>query len=47
LFRHHPAPPGFDIVVVPRRALIEAAFAHVEAEYVATIGRLRPAPAAQ
>ena len=46
LFRHHPAPPGFDIVVVPRRALIEAAFAHVEAEYVATLGRLRPARAA-
>lgn len=45
LFRLHPAPPGFDIVVVPRRQLIEADFASVEAEYVATIRRLRPATA--
>jgi ribonuclease P protein component len=47
LFRLHPAPPGFDIVVVPRRGLIEAAFASIEAEYVATIGRLRSAAAAR
>lgn len=42
LFRQHPLPPGFDIVVVPRRALFEASFNSLEAEYVATIGRLRP-----
>ena len=42
LFRHHPAPAGFDIVVVPRRPLVSADFASLEAEYVATLGRLRP-----
>ena len=41
LFRHHPAPAGFDIVVVPRRSLVGASFASLEAEYVATVGRLR------
>jgi ribonuclease P protein component len=41
LFRHHPAPAGYDIVVVPRRPLVSAAFATLEAEYVATLGRLR------
>jgi ribonuclease P protein component len=40
LFRHHPAPPGFDIVVVPRRLLVAAPFASLETEYVATLGRL-------
>jgi ribonuclease P protein component len=42
LFRRHPVPPGFDIVVVPRRALFDATFSSLEAEYVATVGRLRP-----
>ncbi len=42
LFRHHPPPPGFDIVVVPRRPLFGASFTSLEAEYVATLGRLRP-----
>jgi ribonuclease P protein component len=42
LFRHHPVPDGFDIVVVPRRSLCDAPFASLEAEYAATIGRLRP-----
>lgn len=41
LFRLNPAPPGFDIVVVPRRALFDATFSSLEAEYVATLGRLR------
>jgi ribonuclease P protein component len=41
LFRHYPAPAGFDIVVVPRRPLVSAPFATLEAEYVATLGRLR------
>ncbi len=43
LFRRHPVPPGFDIVVVPRRTLLDASFSSLEAEYVATLGRLRPA----
>jgi ribonuclease P protein component len=42
LFRLNPAPPGLDIVVVPRRALFDATFRSLEAEYVATLGRLRP-----
>ena len=47
LFRHHPAPAGFDIVVVPRRPLVGAPFASLEAEYVATLGRLRPGTTAR
>jgi ribonuclease P protein component len=47
LFRRHPAPPGVDIVVVPRRPLIDASYASLEAEYVATLGRLRPRSAAR
>jgi ribonuclease P protein component len=42
LFRLNPAPPGLDIVVVPRRALFDATFSTLEAEYVATLRRLRP-----
>jgi ribonuclease P protein component len=41
LFRRNPAPPGFDLVVVPRRALFDATFSSLEAEYVATVARLR------
>ena len=41
LFRQHPAPAGFDIVVVPRRSLIDAPFSSLEAEYVATLARVR------
>lgn len=47
LFRHHPAPPGFDIVVVPRRPFFGASFPSLEAEYVATVGRLRRAAQAR
>jgi ribonuclease P protein component len=47
LFRQHPAPPGFDIVVIPRRPLFDAPFSSLEAEYVATIGRLRTGSAAR
>lgn len=43
VFRRNPTPPGFDIVVVPRRALFDATFSSLEAEYVATVARLRPA----
>ena len=43
VFRRNPAPPGFDIVVVPRRALFDATFSTFEAEYVVTLGRLRSA----
>jgi ribonuclease P protein component len=40
LFRRNPAPPGYDIVVVPRRALFDASFSSLESEYVAIVGRL-------
>lgn len=41
LFRRNPAPAGFDIVVIPRRTLFDAAFSRLEAEYLASLGRLR------
>jgi ribonuclease P protein component len=40
IFRRHPARPGFDIVVIPRRAVFDATFSSLEAEYVATVDRL-------
>jgi ribonuclease P protein component len=42
LFRRNPAPSGLDLVVVPRRALLDATFSSLEAEYVATVARFRP-----
>ena len=39
-FAGNPAPPGYDIVVVPRRAVFDASFSSLESEYVATVGRL-------
>src|SRR5215831_18945057 len=30
LFRRHPAPAGFDIIVVPRRGVFDAAFSSLE-----------------
>ena len=41
LFRRNPAPSGYDIVVVPRRTLFDATYPSLEAEYVATVARLR------
>jgi ribonuclease P protein component len=41
IFRRHPAPRGLDIVVIPRRTLIDAAFSRLEADYLATFERLR------
>lgn len=40
IFRRNPAPPGYDIVVVPRRAVLDVSFSSLESEYVATVGRL-------
>src|SRR3954465_11067717 len=37
LFRLNPAPPGYDIVVVPRRTLFDATFSSLAAEYVAAL----------
>lgn len=41
IFRRNPAPPGFDVVVIPRRTLLDAPYSRLEAEYVATLERLR------
>ena len=38
-FRRHKPSRGLDIVVVPRREMIDAAYASVEAEYLAALER--------
>ena len=40
LFRRHKVADGVDIVLVPRRELLDAPFVRVEAEYLAALGRL-------
>ncbi len=47
IFRRHQHPPGLDIVVVPRTALLEAPWPVIQAEYVACLDRRarRPRPA--
>ena len=39
VFRRNKPPGGFDIVVIPRRELLEADYAHVEAEYLSILAR--------
>jgi ribonuclease P protein component len=39
IFRHNKIAPGFDVVVVPRRELLEASLTALEADYRATLGR--------
>lgn len=41
LFRRHKVVHGIDIVIVPRRELLDAPFATVEADYLAALGRIR------
>jgi ribonuclease P protein component len=41
VFRRNPAPPGLDIVINPRRELLDAPFASLEADYLATLRRAR------
>jgi ribonuclease P protein component len=38
-FRHHKPSRGLDIVVVPRREMLGAAYARVEADFLAALGR--------
>ena len=48
VFRRHKVAAGLDIVVVPRREMLDAPFASLEADYVAAIercGRERVGPA--
>ena len=50
LFRRHKMAAGLDIVVVPRREMLDAPFASLEADYHVTLGRrdrARPAPPRQ
>ena len=42
LFRRRRQIGGLDIVIVPRREMLDAPFATLEAEYVALLGRRRP-----
>jgi ribonuclease P protein component len=39
VFRRHKIAPGFDLVVVPRRELLEATLTSIEAEYERTLER--------
>lgn len=39
LFRHHKIAAGQDIIIVPRREMLDAPFASLEADYVATLDR--------
>jgi ribonuclease P protein component len=38
-FRRHIHPPGLDVVVIPRAALLDAPWQDIEAEYAACVGR--------
>jgi ribonuclease P protein component len=47
VFRRHKVAAGFDIVIVPRREMLDAPFSSLEADYVATLDRRkheRPRP---
>ena len=39
IFRHNKIAPGFDVVVVPRRELLETSLTALEDDYRATLGR--------
>jgi ribonuclease P protein component len=39
VFRHNKTAPGFDVVVVPRRGVIETNLTTLEADYLATLER--------
>jgi len=39
VFRRNKPAGGLDIVVIPRREMIEADYAHVEAEFLSILGR--------
>ena len=39
VFRHHKPPGALDVVVVPRRELLDAPYDQVEAEYLALLSR--------
>jgi ribonuclease P protein component len=39
VFRRHKPQAGLDIVVIPRREMLEAGFRHVEADYMSVLDR--------
>ena len=45
LFRRHKVAAGLDIIIVPRRDLLDAPFTTLEADYIATLRRSRSADA--
>jgi ribonuclease P protein component len=48
VFRRHKVAAGLDIVVVPRREMLDAPFASLEADYLAALERRgRPSPPTQ
>ena len=46
LFRRHKVAAGLDIVVVPRREMLDAPFANLEADYHSTLQRCGRSPSA-
>jgi ribonuclease P protein component len=44
LFRRHKVAAGLDIVVVPRREMLDAPFANLEADYHSTLQRCERSP---
>ena len=39
VFRRHKAPAGLDVIIVPRREMLDAPFASLEADYLAALTR--------
>ncbi len=39
LFRHHKPPSGLDVVVVPRREMLDASFDSLESDFTGTLAR--------
>jgi RNase P protein component len=39
VFRQHANPPGLDIVVVPRAALLHASLSAIESDYASCVAR--------
>jgi ribonuclease P protein component len=45
IFRRHKVVAGLDVVVVPRREMLDAPFASLEADYLSTLRRCSRSPA--
>lgn len=40
VFRRNQVPAGFDVVIVPRREMLNVCFSHLEADFAAAVTRL-------